>query len=216
MILSNFCLPHGLHDDPSHIWNCDESGFSLCPKTSKVCAPIGTKTVYAACTANKQQITTLVAISADGRAIPPMHVFPGERFGYFPLEGAVKGAYFGRSHNGWINSEIFYGWVSNFFSKQIGTERPVVLLLDGHKSHINLELSKFCKQDGILLYCLPPHSSHITQPLDVGFFSPLKGNWKKAVDAYRCANVGSPVTKQVFSRVFKEAWIDTVKNEDNC
>ena len=206
-----FLLSHGVSDDPSRIWNCDESGFPLCPKASKILAPRGTKTVYAACSASKQQITTLVAINASGEVLPPMHIFPGERFSYFPLEGAVQGAYFGKSHNGWINSELFFGWVSKFFSKMIGVERPVVLLLDGHTSHINLEVSKFCKEAGILLYCLPPHSSHITQPLDVGFFSPLKANWKRAVDAYRVANIGKPVTKEVFARVFKEAWTNSVK-----
>ena len=46
-----------------------------------------------------------------------------------------------------------------------------MLLFDKHSTHIDLEISKFCREKGILLYCLPTHSSHITQPLDVGFES---------------------------------------------
>ena len=86
----------------------------------------------------------------------------------------------------------------------------MILLLDGQTSYIDVDTSKFCKQYKILLYCLPPHSSHITQPLDIGFFAPLKGSWRRSVDNYRVSSVGVPITKEVFARVFREAWIDAV------
>lgn len=74
--LEQFFLLHGLDDKPDCIWNCDESGFPLCPKSGRVLAPKGIKTVYRTCSAKKEQITTLVAISASGGIIPPFHVFP--------------------------------------------------------------------------------------------------------------------------------------------
>ena len=206
-----FLICHGLHEQPSRIWNCDESGFPLCAKSGKILAPVGSKTVYSSCAAQKTQITTLVAISAGGQIIPPMHIFPGQRFAYNPLEGGVEGAYFASSSNGWIKTELFYGWIKKHFSIRAGRERPLLLLVDGHTTHIDLDVSQFCKDDQILLYCLPPHSSHITQPLDVGFFSPLKTNWKRAVHSYKMAHIGQQITKQVFARVFKEAWLDTIK-----
>jgi len=86
-----------------------------------------------------------------------------------------------------------------------------VLLIDGHSSHIDIEASKLCRDNNILLYCLPPHSSHITQPLDVGFYGPLKASWRKAVAKYALDHVGYSVTKYTFAEVFKEAWIATVK-----
>ena len=69
-----------------------------------------------------------------------------------------------------------------------------------------IEISKFWNEDGILLYCLPPHSSHITQPLDVGFFKPLKVSWAKACDTFSLEHPGTPVSKDVFSSVFRKAW----------
>ena len=57
----------------------------------------------------KTEITTLVAANAAGNVIAPMHVFPDIRFRYNPLEGCVEGAYFGRSNNGWMVTELFYG-----------------------------------------------------------------------------------------------------------
>ena len=89
-----FLLTHDLVDSPERIWNCDESGFPLCPKSGKVIAPQGVRQVYQVTGSNKQQITTLCCINAAGDIIPPMHVFPGLRCSYNPLEGSVDGAYF--------------------------------------------------------------------------------------------------------------------------
>jgi len=49
-----------------------------------------------------------------------------------------------------------------------------LLLYDGHDSHISAEFVGYCLQNLIKLVLLPPHSSHLLQPLDVGVFSPLK------------------------------------------
>ena len=44
-----FLVCHSLLDEPDRIWNYDESGFPLCPKSGRVLAPIGTKVVYSTC-----------------------------------------------------------------------------------------------------------------------------------------------------------------------
>jgi len=44
-----------------------------------------------------------------------MHVYPGERFGYNPLEGGVDGSYFGKSPNGLMTQDLFYGWLTGHF-----------------------------------------------------------------------------------------------------
>ena len=49
-----------------------------------------------------------------------------------------------------------------------------VLICDGHDSHITAEFIAHCMDNNILLMILPPHSSHLTQPLDVGVFGALK------------------------------------------
>ena len=50
----------------------------------------------------------------------------------------------------------------------------VVFFIDGHQSHISLQLVKTEKEKGIHLYCLPPHAAHILQPLNVGVYGPIK------------------------------------------
>ena len=86
--------------------------------------------------------------------------------------------------DGWSHNSFMGGSQITLFPP----ECPVLLIVDGHTTHIDVEISKFCKENGILLYCLLPHSSHITQPLDVGFFGALKTSWGKAIDKYTWAH----------------------------
>ena len=147
-----FLLTHDLVDSPERIWTCDESGFPLCPKSGKVIAPQGVRQVYQVTGSNKQQSTTLCCINAAGDIVPPMHVFPGLRFSYNPLEGSVDGAYFGKSTNGWMTQELFYGCLTGHFAHRIPPQRPVCLLVDGHSSHIDLDTSKFCDKNASCIF----------------------------------------------------------------
>jgi hypothetical protein len=55
-----------------------------------------------------------------------------------------------------------------------------MILFDGHSSHITTEVIKFYIAKKILLICLPPHTTHMLQPLDVGVFSPLNSIPKRS------------------------------------
>ena len=49
-----------------------------------------------------------------------------------------------------------------------------MLLFDGHISHVNREFLGTCLDYKVLPGCLPPHTTHFSQPLDVSLFAPLK------------------------------------------
>jgi hypothetical protein len=49
-----------------------------------------------------------------------------------------------------------------------------LLLCDGYDNHISAQFVRFCIDNKIVLFLLPPHSSHLLQPLDVGVFGPVK------------------------------------------
>ena len=72
------------------------------------------------------------------------------------------------------------------FLKQIPPKCPVVLLwmVMGHTwVFFWMVIGQFCKAGDIVLYCLPPHTSHVTQPFAVDFFKPLKLPWRETVSA---------------------------------
>nr|CAI5839558.1 unnamed protein product [Callosobruchus analis] len=60
-------------NDPSRVFNADESGFQLCPKTKKVLAPRGAKNIYEVDVGQaKASITVLFIFAAAGNITPPM------------------------------------------------------------------------------------------------------------------------------------------------
>lgn len=111
----------------------------------------------------------------------------------------------------------FFEYISKqFYSRCIANavEFPVIYFLDGHKSHLSLELSELCAQYQIILYCLFPNSTHITQPCDV-VFRALKYKWKEVMLSYKQTTQKS-VTKVTFAPLFKKAFDqitpDSIKN----
>ena len=88
-------------------------------------------------------------------------------------EGAYPNTVFHVSDNGWITKELFYEWFK-MFAEMIPPLRPVLLVLDGHGSHITIDVIKYAQSKEIHLLCLPSHTSHILQLLDVGVFKSFK------------------------------------------
>ncbi|KAJ8914047.1 hypothetical protein NQ315_017566 [Exocentrus adspersus] len=139
-------------EDPSRIFNGDVSGFSLCSKSGKVLGPKGWKNLYVVKSGKeKENITVLITFNASGAVCSPLVVFSYVR----PPKALVE--------------NVPRNWV-------IGKSDS-----DGHKSHMTLPLSRFCKQQDIILYALPPNTTHILQPADVSVFKPMKQEWKDTV-----------------------------------
>lgn len=78
--------------------------------------------------------------------------------------------------SGWIQTNLFTQWFRHFIDHTNPTkEKPVLLLLDGHYSHIqNIDLIDLAREHHVTIVSLPPHCSHKLQPLDRTFMSPLK------------------------------------------
>lgn len=114
----------------------------------------------------------------------------------------------GRSSSGWMCGPTFYEYIANVFNpwllkKQI--QKPILLFLDGHRSHLTLHLSNFCAANGIEIIALYPNSTHILQPMDLSVFRPLKSYWKKAVNIWKLENSGQNLKKEHFAPVLKTA-----------
>ena len=77
-----------------------------------------------------------------------------------------------------------------FFLANIPPTQPVLLIMDGHGTHMSIELIELARFNDVHLLCLPSHTTHVLQPLDVGVFKSFKGNWSKACSKYLAANPG--------------------------
>ena len=68
-----------------------------------------------------------------------------------------------------------------------------LLIVDGHNSHTTLEFLLYAERNGIVVLCLPPHTTHKLQPLDVGVFNFLAKAWSKEVT--EAGQAGYKITK---------------------
>ena len=84
--------------------------------------------------------------------------------------------------------------------------RPLVLLLDGHLSHYCPEFIRLACEKGVIVFCLPPHLTHLLQPLDASCFHALKIYWDEACDQFMGSHPGRIVTIYQFSQLFATAW----------
>lgn len=76
-------------------------------------------------------------------------------------------------------------WLKHFQSKVCSSiENPILLILDNHCSHISLPIYEFCKNHGIVMVSIPPHTSHKLQPLDLTLFGPLKNAYSKQCNLF--------------------------------
>ena len=63
--------------------------------------------------------------------------------------------------------------------KLVGAWR--ILLFDGFESHLSWPVIEYCLQEKVVPVCLPAHTFHLLQPLDVGIFGPVQHAYAKQV-----------------------------------
>ena len=97
-------------------------------------------------------------------------------------QSGPAGALYGASDSGWMEQVNFLSWFEKIFVPAVShllSIGPVVLFVDGHKSHVSFDLISSARSHGIHLFCFPSHTTAVLQPLDVGVYGPLKKQWKK-------------------------------------
>ena len=108
----------------------------------------------------------------------------------------------------WMSDNHAYELLTTLFEPETrrndGKRR--LLLLDGHGSHLIVKFIAFCLNKNIDLVVLPPHTSHILQPLDVGVFSPLKRALLAEIEKLFCLD-----TQRILRYEWTEAYI-TARN----
>lgn len=205
-------------DDPSRIYNGDESGFQICPETGKVFAGKGAKNVYSVEKgSSKESITVMFSFSASGFTCPPLIIYPYKRIPE-KISRTVKDPDWGigRSDNGWMTAETFYDYVKNVFHRFLvknNIQFPVLLFLDGHKSHLTYELSLLCNELNIEVIALYPNATRILQPCDVAVFRPIKMGWKKAIREFYEQNPGEVLNKMTFAPLLEKVLANNIKRD---
>jgi hypothetical protein len=185
-LMQNTVAKYGITDED--FYNFDETGFQMgVISTGKVITSServsNAKLVQPG---NRQWVTVIQGVSAVGICIPPFIIVAGQ----FHLSTWYKESPLPRdwvirpSSNGWTTNEIGLEWIQHFEQhtkpRIVGKYR--LLVLDGHESHQSIEFDNYCKEKDIIPLYMPPHSSHLLQPLDVGCFGPLKKAYGREIE----------------------------------
>ncbi|XP_045214877.2 uncharacterized protein LOC123564977 [Mercenaria mercenaria] len=166
---------YDLTDKPHLILNVDEKGVSVNHKPPGIVG--GGDICPQAVTSGKgNTITILGCGSASGIAIPPFFVFPGKRMNPDLMKGSTPGTSGTVSETGWSNTEVFRTYLEMHFLKYVPgrSDEKILLILDGHRSHVSVGLVEWAKTHNIILFLLPAYTSHILQPLDVSCYGPFE------------------------------------------
>jgi hypothetical protein len=177
---------------PEDIYNFDETGFAMGLISSQ---KVVTRAEYYGRRrllqpGNREWVTTVEAICADGFSLPPCIIFKGKVAiaGWF--DNLPKDWRFEVSNNGWTTDEIGLRWLQKHFIPHTNSRvrgRFQLLILDGHGSHLTPQFDRICAENNIIPLCMPSHSSHLLQPLDVGCFAVLKRAYSRFIsDLARC------------------------------
>ena len=215
-LLKSVLMENELMESPNHIYNVDETGMPLERRPPKVVTKKGRKKVRCRTSGNKSQITVIGCVSATSQAILPFVIFDAKSLNMDWRKGEIPGTTYGLSDKGWVDTELFKGWLTDHLLKHAVGARPLLVLLDGHSSHYQPDLIHYAREHDIILFCLPPHTSHESQPLDVSVFKPFKNNWQDACHNYMQSNPGKVVTKYQFSDLLNKAWNKTMTPSTIC
>jgi hypothetical protein len=138
-----------------------------------------------------------------------MLIFPRVRMKPQFADGTPPGSLSVCHKSGWMQLELFEKWFDHFVHHtQTSKSNPVLLILDGHKTHTqNIATIEKARQNGVTILCLPPHTSHRMQPLDVSFMGPLTTFYTQEVEIWLRNHPGRRITINEVGSLFAKAYL---------
>jgi hypothetical protein len=193
---------------PEKIYNVDETGITNVHVPQKVLAAKKMRRLGAITSGERgKNITVVCAMSATGNYIPPLFIYPRQRLPPHLCKDGPPGSIYKCSKSGWITEDLFYDWLVHF-SKHTNSAiaNPVLLIMDNHLTHTTLKAFDFCKENGIVVVSLPPHTSHRMQPLDVSFYGPLKSAYNQECGVFLKMNSYEKILQDNVASLFTKAY----------
>src|SRR5450432_239398 len=216
-LVKNVIAKYGIQDED--IYNFDETGFQMgVITTAKVITGAErSNRPVAIQPGNREWVTAIDCISSAGWSLPPVVIFEGKVHistwytKALPLDWTI-----GVSENGWTDDKLGLIWLQNIFEKHTIHQTKGIyrlLILDGHGSHVTPEFDLFAKEHNIITLYMPPHSSHLLQPLDVGCFAVLKRLYGQQIEGLMRNGVNH-IDKHDFLEAYYNPRLETM-NQSN-
>jgi len=171
---------------PENIINYDETNLSDDPGRVKIITKRGCKYPERVMNSSKSSTSVMFACTGTGEILPPYTVYKSLHMYDSWVIGGPPNSRYNRSKSGWFDSQCFEDWLLKilipFLKNKPGKK---VIIGDNLSTHLTLEGITMCSKHNIEFVFLPANSTHLTQPLDVAFFRPLKVAWRKILTTWK-------------------------------
>lgn len=158
---------------------------------------------------DRDLVTAVECISADGRSPHPLIIRPAASRRSNWTTHPTPGWHYACTQSGYTNAEIHLQWLQQVFEPSTAARargQPRVLICDGLSTHESAGVVKFCLAHNIIPCRLPSHTSHKTQPCDVGPFGPLKAAYRDIAE--KAERLGLPS----IGKAFVTLWYSGLQN----
>ena len=166
---------------PSLIFNMDETMLDASGYKVKVISRAQAGRPYTMEEAKLKHITLGLCISASGGYVRPLAILPVKTLPH--LDDQVQAFYsISGQPNGFIDNSIWHAWVRDVFIPHVNNLRrsmnqptaPVLFIVDSHSTRKHEPTIQLFRDNNIIVFILPAHSSTILQPLDLSCNGELK------------------------------------------
>ncbi|KAK1843585.1 transposase [Colletotrichum chrysophilum] len=201
------------------LYNFDETGFMMGVITGSMVVTRADRHGKAKSVqpGNREWATVIECINSRGWCIPPFVIVRGSyHLANWSTESGFPGDWVIKpTTNGWNDNETGLDWIKHFEKHTRAHAKGVyrMLIIDGHESHLSAEFDEYCKQNNIITVSMPPHSSHLLQPLDIALYSPLKRAYGDEINLFIKSSVNH-ITKSEFFVAFYKAHNKIFTNEN--
>jgi len=198
---------YGIQEDD--IYNFDETGFVMGHISSEIVVTTSDRRgkPRAVQQGNREWATVIQAIGSYGGAIPPYIIVAGKTHlsSWYENSPLPKDWVIAVTPNSWTTNERGVDWIKHFDRHTKARTKGVyrLLILDGHESHHSIDFEAYCKENNIITLCMPAHSSHRLQPLDVSCFGPLKKLYGKEIEGLMRSHITHISKEDFFSALHK-------------
>jgi len=116
-----------------------------------------------------------------------------------------------RDDNAGVNKRNFLEWARAFVTDVAHLTRDgrkVLLIYDGYRSHMSPAVLRLFRKRNIVAYCLPAHTTGVTQPLDLTVFGSFKTHLAETLRRMHSAgNADARFDVFDFCRMMREAYV---------
>jgi hypothetical protein len=169
-----------------NVYNMDETGVLLSDlNTVKVLVSRGDVQSCRGVGLRRTMITAVECISADGRCLPPLIIWPGKTLQNTWISDETPDWHYACSDTGYMNATINLCWVQRVFdpaTRLRASGEPRVLIMDGFNTNELKDVITYCFKNNIIFCRQPSHATHRTRPCDFRVSSPLETAYRQQVD----------------------------------